>query len=266
MELSEKLENSTALNTNSKLERLSDKYCQINSAAVVKALEAKGFEVADYSEANPRKASRLGYQPHLIQFTHPDFNATDDFQPRLIMRNAHDGTSSVVFYFGIYRFACANGLIVGSTIDGERHRHVNLSLKQVVNSALDLIARQFKVLNTIRVMQSTILDKDQSWYFFTQVVTRCFSHEFQLAQRALIMQQLNETVRTEDVGLDLWRVFNRVQEKIINGGITYRNLQLVNRRRTTTRAVKSIDRRIKLNRELWNIALETLYLNEREVA
>lgn len=57
--------------------------------------------------------------------------------------------------------------------------------------------------------------------------------------------------RRDDIGDDLWRTFNRVQERMLQGGVPGR---AANGRNMTTRPVTGIDQGIKLNRALWVLA------------
>jgi hypothetical protein len=58
--------------------------------------------------------------------------------------------------------------------------------------------------------------------------------------------------RYDDKGHDLWSVYNVVQENIIKGGVQGQKLGSNGRiRRQKTRAVKAIDRDVKLNKALW---------------
>jgi hypothetical protein len=68
-------------------------------------------------------------------------------------------------------------------------------------------------------------------------------------------RQINQARRRDDVGNDLWRTFNRAQENLIRGDITYNhtNDQGVRSRRTT-RPVNGIDGNVALNRAMWALA------------
>jgi hypothetical protein len=65
--------------------------------------------------------------------------------------------------------------------------------------------------------------------------------------------------RAADTQNDLHTVFNRVQENVIRGGISYtrqglqRPLPTVHR---STRSVRSVDGDVRLNRALWTLAEE----------
>ncbi|EJB3710463.1 DUF932 domain-containing protein, partial [Escherichia coli] len=60
--------------------------------------------------------------------------------------------------------------------------------------------------------------------------------------------------RWQDESNDLWTTYQRIQENLIKGGLSGRN---VKGERTHTRAVRGIDGDVKLNRALWVMA-ETL--------
>ena len=57
--------------------------------------------------------------------------------------------------------------------------------------------------------------------------------------------------RREDVGQDLWKTFNVLQENLVRGGVRAQN---TNGRRMRTRAVIGVDAGVRLNRELWALA------------
>jgi Domain of unknown function (DUF932) len=68
--------------------------------------------------------------------------------------------------------------------------------------------------------------------------------------------QLLEPRRREDVGNDLWRTFNRVQENVIAGGLSAIQRDASGRRvrRVSTRRINGIDQDVRLNRALWQLA------------
>ena len=58
--------------------------------------------------------------------------------------------------------------------------------------------------------------------------------------------------RREDKGNGLYEVFNRVQEKLINGGFDYLNERTGKYRKA--RPIKNFQQNTKVNQELWGIA------------
>ena len=70
-----------------------------------------------------------------------------------------------------------------------------------------------------------------------------------------IQIDLNEfinPVRKEDAGSDLWSVFNVVQEKLITGDFDYR----AGGKARKAREIKNFKQDMRINKELFNVALE----------
>jgi hypothetical protein len=67
--------------------------------------------------------------------------------------------------------------------------------------------------------------------------------------------QLLEPRRREDVGSDLWRTFNKIQENVIAGGLhaIQRDADGRRVRRVSTRQIRGIDQDVRLNRALWEL-------------
>jgi len=69
--------------------------------------------------------------------------------------------------------------------------------------------------------------------------------------------------RLADTGTDLWSTFNVVQENIIKGGIRTAKIGGNGRmRRSTKRAVGNIEKNIKLNKAIFEMATQMQALKE----
>lgn len=79
--------------------------------------------------------------------------------------------------------------------------------------------------------------------------------------------QLLAPRRWEDAGNDLWKVFNRVQENVIAGGLSAIKRDENGRRvrRVSTRQVKGIDADVKLNRALWTLGGKMAELKAKNI-
>jgi hypothetical protein len=69
---------------------------------------------------------------------------------------------------------------------------------------------------------------------------------------AVDLDELLYVERNEDAGNNLWVVFNRVQEKLITGGCSYRSGAKMRK----ARAVKNFSQDLKINEALWELAEE----------
>lgn len=67
--------------------------------------------------------------------------------------------------------------------------------------------------------------------------------------------ELLASQRNQDNDPNLWNVFNRIQEKLVNGGISYRS----NNKTRKVRALKNFTADLQFNSELWQLAEE--YVN-----
>jgi hypothetical protein len=56
--------------------------------------------------------------------------------------------------------------------------------------------------------------------------------------------------RTADHGDNLWTVYNRIQEALLNGGSRYTNAK---RERRQTREVGSVTEKLRINKSLWKL-------------
>jgi hypothetical protein len=72
---------------------------------------------------------------------------------------------------------------------------------------------------------------------------------------AVDLNELIAVERTEDSGNSLWTVFNRVQEKLITGGCSYK----MGAKTRKARAIKNFSQDLKINEALWELAEE--YVN-----
>jgi hypothetical protein len=182
----------------------------------------------------------------MIIFRHPNIMIKgkngDDVQPQILLTNSHDGKNAFNFRVGLFRFVCSNGLVVS---DGDFSnvsiRHINYTFESLQAQVNELISKLPGLVDKINLFKSTTLTEQQMVDFATKAVG--------LRNKATvnIMDVLNAE-RDADQGNDLWAVFNRVQEKIINGGYGY------GRKNRKARSIKNFQQDIKVNEELFELA------------
>jgi heme oxygenase len=68
-----------------------------------------------------------------------------------------------------------------------------------------------------------------------------------------VLENILETQRAEDAGNDLWVTFNRVQEAITQGGFQG---ALQGAKIRKVRKIKSFEKDLKLNQQLFDLALQ----------
>ena len=68
------------------------------------------------------------------------------------------------------------------------------------------------------------------------------------------LEDLLRPTRKEDETPTLWNIFNTIQEKLINGGFTYVNVESTKLRKA--RKIKNFQQDMKINSELFELAME----------
>lgn len=233
---------------------VSSRYAVINTANIVSQFEAAGFQHVRSSIAKVRSQERQGYQKHLLVFRHPDMNlrGVNDSVPEIILKNSYDGTTSFELLLGVYRLVCANGLVAGTTYSSVRVKHVGQNaLTKAVEGAFEVSRQVETAASNIERMSSIQLSQSEANEFARQAWTL-------VAPETAVNYSLESLLRARrgpDTGMDLWTVFNRVQENLIRGGVQYKTVNQAGVvRNATRRQVKSIDANLYINRGLWTIA------------
>ena len=228
--------------TTEKAPHLTDKYIQTPTIKVVEDLMNLGWEVTKVQEVKSRKYA--GFQKHLIMFRNPSITIKgangDDAQPQILLTNSHDGKAAFNFRVGIFRFVCSNGLVISDADFGVISiRHMNYTFESLQAKVAEMISKLPKLVQKINLFKSKELTETQMNDFATK------ASALRTKSTVNIMSILSPT-RTEDVGNDLWLVFNRIQEKILGGSYTSGGRK--------ARSVKNFQKDIQLNEQLFELA------------
>jgi hypothetical protein len=234
-------------------ETTSERFAGISTADALQPLAEAGYQIAKIEAKSYRTPERRPYVTHALRLDHPDFiRRGGEYKPQIILKNANDGTAAFTLLAGLYRFACANGVVVGATATAIRVRHVGdreeLAAK-ILAGTLAIREALPRLDACVEAWRSRELDSaERSNFFHLAAVARWGKAE------ALRRSNLSETAayitrRREDEGNDLWRTFNRAQESFTSGTVGWA--------RRGIRALRNIDASTRLNRTLWNIAEAT---------
>ena len=228
--------------TTEKASHLTDKYIQTPTIRVVEDLINLGWEVTKAEEVKARK--NKGFQKHLLVFRHPEITIKgangDDSFPQILLTNSHDGKAAFNFRVGIFRMVCSNGLVISDADFGVMSiRHMNYTFESLQSKVAEMIGKLPGLVQKINLFKSKELTEPQMIDFATK------ASQLRTKKTVNIMDVLTPT-RTEDVGNDLWLVFNRVQEKILGGSYTSGGRK--------ARSVKNFQQDIKINEQLFELA------------
>ena len=234
--------------------RMSGRYGFIPTNEIVDAFSRDGWVLTKGTEAKVRTEARKGLQRHLLRFAHQsqlELGVRERIETILI--NSHDGTSSLQIGAGIFRMACANGIVVAdNTVASIRLGHHKLDIDTVLNSAHTILGQAEKVSDVITCWKGTQISKEDAFHLAEQGIKLRWPDADKQPVTPQVILGVN---READVGSDLWTVFNRIQENVIRGG------QHDNSRKTAfgkafraTRGVKSLTEDVRINKSLWEIA------------
>lgn len=228
--------------TTEKAKHLTDKYIQTPTIKVVEDLMNLGWEVTKVQEVKSRKYK--GFQKHLLVFRHPNITIKgangDDSFPQILLTNSHDGKAAFNFRIGIFRLVCSNGLVISDADFGVMSiRHMNYTFESLQSKVAEMITKLPGLVQKINLFKSKTLTETEMNDFAAKAA------QLRTKKTVNIMSVLEPT-RKEDVGNDLWLVFNRVQEKILGGSYTSGGRK--------ARSVKNFQKDIQLNEQLFELA------------
>ena len=236
----------------------SKNYAHLPTKDIVNWMEGYGMHPVSIQEGRTRKAHKKGFQKHIVRFRHERDTGKDSLGvaiPEIILRNAHDGTSGIMLWAGIFRGVCTNGLTVcDASFEKISIPHRGKYIKnQVIDAAFTVVQFAERALEGV-----------ENW----SKMQMPYAHQLEFARKALELRfedpekspvvagDLLQVRRYEDKGEDLWSIFNRVQENITRGGIVGDNRKDQHGRTQyrTLRGISGAQRQVDLNGDLWRIA------------
>jgi len=234
---------SAPVTTQTSIGGLSPRYSHITSTRIADTLRQAGWEFSDGTTRRARTPERAAHAAHVLRFRNANLPTINGNIIEAVMLNSHDGSTAFQLGFGIYRMACANGIVVCTASLGSiRLIHSGLNLDAVFNAATKLTDRAPEVAATVERWSNTRLGQAR-W-----------------GERFVEAPDILRAPRPEDCHDDLWTVFNRGQESILRGGIdvTLRKPVVAEGEEpTSTRratAIRGAMKQLRLNESLFAIA------------
>jgi hypothetical protein len=252
---------SAPVTTTHKRDGLSDRYSLIPTTEISDTLGDAGWEFVSGTARRTRNATRALTAAHVLRFTNPNLPEVNGNRIECVILNSHDGSTAFEMSFGVFRIACANGLIVRTaSLGGFRLTHSSLKLINVYYAARTMTERAPEVAETIRRWQEIQLNGEQELSLIRKSLTARWNNIAFADMDAIMRPQ-----RSEDTGTDLWTAFNRIQERVIRGGMNVTLVKQVtnedgtvgrelSRRRAT--AIRGAVKQVRLNETLFRIGEE----------
>jgi hypothetical protein len=233
---------------------LTDKYVHIPTDQIVEDMEVLGWLPYEVKTVRSR-TKNAATKKHLIQFFNKDIVINNnegkaDMYPTIICVNSHDGSTAVRFEMGVFRMVCENGLMI-KTLDfgGFKMRHMGYTFEDLRVYINSLVSHLPNVVNSLNKFSLTQMSESQQHEFALKAIESRFGEEKQLSPNEV--QNLLLAERKEDQGNDLWKVLNRVQEKLTHGGFSYLSVKGKPRK---ARAIKNFTQDVEMNLKLWELA------------
>ena len=243
----------------------SDKFRPIPTISMIRHLAKEGFSVVDVQVSKARLADRAPFAKHLLRLRRLGETtglSVGDTVPEIALKNANDGTGAYDIMAALLKIACLNGLI--TSISEASHclvRHAGDVAHKVIDGTYAVLEESKKALAAPDAWSRIRLDDEEKLAFATAVHQVRWPAEpevdggLPMPVTAIVPAQLLDIRREEDKGSDLWSVFNRVQENVIQGGLgSTRVLEGGRLRRSRSRAIKGVDQSVSLNRALFTLA------------
>jgi hypothetical protein len=245
--------------------QVSSQYVFANTKTVVEDLAELGWMPTQAGQRKMKKsmAQPSIYSPHMVKFSNPEIYIEgrdgDVSFPQIILMNRHDGLGSFKFMAGLYRLVCSNGLVIATQQFASYsipHKGYSFEeLRHMVQERTKALPEQLEVMNKMKqidlnpgqrrklAMEGILL---RSGIDPTTVVQdKVYNIDPQMIQDVLT------PARPSDEGNDLWATYNVIQEKLIKGGFNVGT-------RRTAKAVKSFEKDLSLNSQLFKSALALL--------
>jgi hypothetical protein len=222
------------------------KYAFIPTIQVIEGLRLEGFLPYEVRQTQVRDMTKVDATRHMVRLRHATQVNVREEVPEVILLNSHDGSSSYQIMAGVFRYVCSNGIIAGDMFSNVKVRHSGNVVGDVIEGATRVLEDAVAIGSRIDEFKAITLDtKEQTAFAAAALQLRWGDAPPVLADRVL------RPARWQDHKNDLWTTFNRIQENLINGGVSGRG---ANGRRMTTRAVGGVTENVKLNKALWTLA------------
>jgi hypothetical protein len=248
--------------------QVTDRYGFVSSQFVLNAFADAGWLPVEQKALKTRKADRAGFQKHLIRMENPEYLDVPGLdgnwacRPQLVFINSHDRASSMRLTWGMLRFVCLNGLIVGDTVGEVRLKHSNNVMQRLPDAIQAVLSSFPKLIEQTQTLRAKTLTQAA----VDKLVKTVYDARLDGVKNLERVDYRLPLLRREDASMDAFTVFNRVQEVALRGGIVYTynrqfkdgngNVVQTHLSHHRTRAVTAIDESVRLNQLAYDTALE----------
>ena len=228
---------------------VSDKYHFIPTIDVIEEIRANNWYPVNVAVANVRDEEKEGFQQHCVRFRHfEDLLNPKDNAVELLLFNSHDRSKAFSISAGIFRFVCANGLVVSDSVfESYKIKHLGDRDNDVAAAVAKITAIKEKLIEKIKTLSSIQLSNVEKESFAKLSIPLRFEKHLEVDYNDLLIPH-----REEDYKDDLYTVLNIIQENLIRGNVSGVNKE--SGRRLTSKEIESITTDAQVNKGVWEIA------------
>lgn len=240
-------------------ERTSDRYKFIPTTQVLEALSGHGWHPVTATQSRCKTPDGKLYCKHMIRLRTAMLDIqVGEFVPELVLTNSHNGLASYKLMAGIFRLVCSNGMIVQEASFGSISiRHKGYTDQQVIDVSAKVIDSVPLLAQSVKRFQAVELQDMERLQFARSALQLVYGEKAAPFEASKLLNIRRDADRSNT----LWHVLNRVQENVMRGGISYK-ISGSRKESNSTRAVKSVDKNVRLNRQLWELADRTATAKE----
>lgn len=245
-------------------ESRSERFVPIPTSYVLEAMLKEGFKVVEARQGGSRIEGKREFTKHRLRLRHA--NDPTEIQlgivvPEVILTNGNDGTGAWHLEAGLFRYLCTNGMFVaGPQFVDQKIRHSGnreAVVHQVLTGAFDVIGEMPIAIEAANEMRGHQITGRQASAFAMAALSLRWSGETPEDMPPIQPSAVLAPRRRDDAAMDMWSVFNTVQENMIKGGMAYQSKPTDKSPAGQHRKVSpvhGIDADRSINRALWILA------------
>jgi hypothetical protein len=229
---------------------VSEDYHFVNTGEVLDILGREGWQPFQAKQQKVRNPDKREGTKHMVSLRNSRIDVTGmdigGLLPTFTIVNSHDWSSRFKVMVGMFRLICSNGMMISSgVVQGFNIRHDHIT------EDIEIVMARFssnatKILEMARNWDNIQLDEYAIQQFSLQAAKIRFGEDSDnLESKA---RALNTARRSQDAGNTLWRIFNRIQENSIKGGVKFQGMK------RRIRSLSNIDAEVDVNNDLFNLA------------
>lgn len=238
--------------------KVTERYVQANTEMVIDDLAKLGWYPVDAKQCREKRNSSGIRSFHMVAFQNPDVKLMRkevgadgegivEAYPRIILTNSHDGFNSFKFMVGLFRLVCSNGLVIATEKFADMSiRHMNYDFEELRKMVAQVVVEVEEQAKCMTQMLQTEVTTEQALNIAENAIRIRKGVALKISQQALL--DMITPKRDEDKGMDLWRVFNVVQEHMMHGDFRSFNAKGKERK---SRPLKSVTKGIDANKQLF---------------